>query len=262
MAIVEDVLDGVRPTFAVAVLSIVFLYTFIIRPLYFAPLSHVPGPSWCKISWYYLAYFDVRLERNSKIAEWHQKYGPIICIRQGAMSFSDPLLMREIYGTTGKYSKSDFFDHFIAYGARPLFAIVPYWEHQRKRSLISSFYHKSSVNKPARELSVRKQVRKLLQQIELRFQAKSGPETMHVYPMFTCFAFDNISRLLYGPRHCSHTIQNEYEERQLLPKMKLAQLWGPLKYNFPLAVKASFLTRRVLSDEFEDSLTAEDDLAM
>ena len=154
MAIADDFVESFKPSTTV-LLVFLFVYTFFVYPLFFAPLSHVPGPVGCKLSWYYLAYFDVRLKRNDQIAEWHKKYGPVICIRPREVSLSSSVLMREIYGTKGKYTKSNFFDHFMAYGARALFSIGPHWEHQQKRMLISKFYHRTAINKPVIQLSVR-----------------------------------------------------------------------------------------------------------
>ena len=169
--------------------------------------------------------------------------------------------MREIYGTKGKYTKSNFFDHFMTYGAKALFSIGPYWEHQQKRMLISTFYHRTTINKPVVELSVRERMHQLFDQINLRLQAEADNRTVTMYPIFNCFAFDNISRLLYGPRHCAHTIENDCQERQLLLQMKQAQLWSPLKFNFPVIVSTSRFTKRFLADGFKASLSAEHDLA-
>lgn len=260
MAIVDDFLDCLKPSIT-AILVFVLLYAFLIYPLFFAPLSHVPGPIGCKLSWYYIAWFDVRLTRNDQIAEWHKKYGPVICIRPGEVSLSSPLLMRDIYGTKGKYTKSNFFDHFMTYGAKSLFSIGPYWEHQQKRMLISTFYHRTTINKPVVELSVRERMHQLFDQINLRLQAKAVNRTIMMYPIFNCFAFDNISRLLYGPRHCAYTIENDCQERQLLLQMKQAQLWSPLKFNFPFIVSTSRFTKQFFADGFRASLTAEHDLA-
>lgn len=260
MAIVDDFLSCLKPS-VTAILVLVLLYAFLIYPLFFSPLSHVPGPIGCKLSWYYIAWFDVRLTRNDQIAEWHKKYGPVICIRPGEVSLSSPPLMRDIYGTKGKYTKSTFFDHFITYGARALFSIGPYWEHQQKRMLISTFYHRTTINKPVVELSVRERMHRLFEQINLRLQDKADNRTIMMYPIFNCFAFDNISRLLYGPRHGAYTIENDCQERQLLLQMKQAQLWSPLKFNFPVLVSASPLTKRFFADGFRASLTAEHDLA-
>ena len=260
MATVDDIFGCLKPSIAV-ILVFIFLYAFLVHPLFFAPLSHVPGPVGSKLSWYYLAYFDVRLTRNDQIAEWHKKFGPVICIRPGEVSLSDPFLMREIYGTKGKYTKSNFFDNFMTYGAKALFSIGPYWEHQQKRMLISTFYHRTTINKPVVELSVRERMHQLFDQIDLRLQAKPDDRTMMIYPIFNCFAFDNISRLLYGPRYYAYTIENDCRERQLLLSIKQAQLWSPLKFNFPIIVSASYLPNRFLPDRFRASLSAEHDLA-
>lgn len=260
MAIINDIFDSFKPA-VLAVSVLLCIYTFVVYPLVFAPLSHVPGPVWCKLSWYYIAYFDVRLQRNDKIAQWHKKYGPVVCIRPGEVSLSSPLLMREIYGTKGKYTKSRFFDHFMAYGARALFSIGPYWEHQHKRMLISTFYHKTAIQQPAVELFMRERMHQLLYDVDKRLQAGTNIGTIAMYLIFNCFAFDNISRLLYGPRHCTYTIENDCRERQLLLQMKQAQLWSPLKFNFPVIFSTSGFTKRILPAGFEASLRAEDDLA-
>ncbi|KAL8783606.1 MAG: hypothetical protein Q9195_009340 [Heterodermia aff. obscurata] len=256
MAIIEDLFDSFKPAIT-AVCVFVLIYVALIHPIFFAPLAHVPGPIGCKLSWYYIALFDVKLTRNDRIAEWHKKYGPVICIRPGEVSLSDPLLMREIYGTKGKYTKSRFFDHFMAYGARALFSIGPYWEHQQKRMLISTFYHRTSIQKPVVELFVRERMQQFFHQINM-LQTKT--DTVKMYPIFNCFAFDNITRLLYGPRHCAYTLESDCRERQLLLQMKQAQLWSPVKFNFPI-VNGSRIAKRLLGDDFKASLSAEDDLA-
>ena len=260
MAIIEDLFDSFKPAIT-AVCVFILIYVAFVHPLFFAPLAHVPGPIGCKLSWYYIAFFDVQLTRNDRIAEWHKKYGPVICIRPGEVSFSDPLLMRDIYGTKGKYTKSRFFDHFIAYGARALFSIGPYWEHQQKRMLISTFYHRTSIQKPVVELFVRERMHQLFHQINMKLQTKADTKSIKMYPIFNCFAFDNITRLLYGPRHCAYTLENDCRERHLLLQMKQAQLWSPLKFNFPIVVNGLHFTKRLLPDGFNASLCAEDDLA-
>ena len=260
-------LGGFRATtgFVESVLVGAFLcpliYWFIIWPMYFAPLCHVPGPIWCKLSWYYPAYFDAQLRRNDKIVEWHRKYGPIICIRPDSVSIADPILMRELYSTSGKCAKSAFFDNFITYGARALYTTLPYWEHRQKRSLITSFYHKTRMYQPAIEKPMRQRMYKLFGQIEKGIPTDADHATLDIYPMFNCFAFDNVTSLLFGPRHCSHTIETDCEERPMLIGLKQFQVWGPLKFNFPLVARLPLLTKHILPQEFHDSLTADGRLA-
>ena len=149
----------------------------------------------------------------------------------------------------------------MAYGARALFSIGPHWEHQQKRMLISKFYHRTAINKPVIQLSVRERMRQLFYQIDLTLQAKPNTKTIVMYPILNCFAFDNITRLFYGPRRCAYTIENDRQERQLLLQMKQAQLWGPLKFNFPIVVSASLFHKWFFWDGFRASLSAERDLA-
>ncbi|EEP79350.1 predicted protein [Uncinocarpus reesii 1704] len=205
-----------------------------------ASILHVPGPPLGKISWYYIAWYDFWLRRNDKIAQWHLRYGPVICFRPGEVSFASSGLMREIYGTAGKYTKSELFENFMVYGQKPLFSIGPYWEHRKKRMLISSFYHKTSITRPVMEKWLRQNIMKLVAQIERAIVQQHGNEDkapakamLDAYPLFNCFAFDNITHVLFGSKYGAKTIANDCPERKILLGIKQAQMWGPFKFNFP-----------------------------
>ena len=218
------------------VLSAIFLYFYIIYPLFYSPLSQVPGPPLCKLSWYYISYFDLLLQRNDKIQEWHEKYGPIVCIRPEEVSFSSPAFMREIYGISGKYSKSNYFDNFIAYGERAVFSVGPYHTHRHKRALISNFYQFTSLYKFGVEASMQERVHAFLNKMD---HAMLSSPYLDIYPMISHYVFDNITCLLYGHRHGTSTIENDHEERQILSGLKKIQLWGPFQYTFPLIYKSA-----------------------
>lgn len=178
-----------------------------------------------------LSYYDVMLKRNEKILEWHEKSGPIVCIRPTEVSFASPNLMKEIYGVSGKYAKSEFFDQFVTYGERAVFSIRPSRIHKRKRMAIASFFSKTSISNPIVEDSLRERIEALIKQMDtILIQTPS----VDIYPMLNYFAFDNITRLLYGHRHCSYTIDSDYCERNILSGLKQAQLWGPFHFNHPL----------------------------
>jgi cytochrome P450 len=260
---------------AFLVSSILCIY-FFIYPLYFGPFSHIPGPRLGKISWYYIAWYDLQLRRNEKIAKWHQEYGPIVCFRPGEVSISDPVVVREVYGTAGKYTKSDLFDSFMVYGERPIFATGPHWEHRKKRMSVSSFYHKTTISRPIIESFMRENARKVVGQIEKQIREdpgnQAGPATITIdaYPLFNCFAFDNITRLLFGSEYGSKTIENDCREREILVGLKQAQMWGPLKYNFSWIVSFAATLLSILPKSASDllipktlqlCLTSEDELA-
>ena len=230
--------DPVGLTVCLVIPLIAFLYHFIIAPMASGPLSHVPGPALCKLSRYYLSYFNISLQRTNKIYEWHTRYGAVVCIGPREVSLATPFLMREIYGNSGRYAKSKFFDHFVAYGERALFAIRPYAAHRQRRKLIASFYH--NVNEPSVEAFINERVNAIISQID----RKQDKISLDVYPLASHFAFDNISRLLYGKSHCSHVIEIDGKERRILAGLKKAQLWGPFQVDFPGPYG---LVRRLLS---------------
>ncbi|KAI1965949.1 hypothetical protein LOZ58_000850 [Ophidiomyces ophidiicola] len=256
---------------------LVFAYIFVARPLYLGPYSQIPGPKFGKLSWYYIAWYDFWLRRNDKIAEWHRKYGPIICFRPGEISFASPELMREIYGTTGKYTKSKLFENFMVYGERPLFSIGPYREHRKKRMLISSFYHKTSITKSTTEKFLRENILKLAAQINIAIEQQSGridtgckKAILDAYPLFNCFAFDNITHILFGSKYGAKTIENQCFERKILLGIKQAQMWGPFKFNFPfiawvaskaLQILPTQIASQILPDTLRLCLKSEDEMA-
>ena len=226
-----------------------------IARILYGPLSQVPGPIWCKLSGYYISYFNIKLERTGKIHEWHLKYGPVICIAPGEVSVATPSLMREIYGGSSRYAKSRFFDHFTAYGEAALFATRDCAAHRQKRKALSSFYH--NVNKPSVESFIRERICAFLTAIETHAEAGSS---IDIYPIASYFAFDNICRLLYGQRHSPYTIEGDNKERRILNGLKYAQLWGPAEFEFPGIYP---LVRKLLRlTNLEPSfLKAEEDLA-
>jgi hypothetical protein len=224
----------------IGVVTAIWLILFVIYPLYFGPYSHVPGPKPCKISRYYILWYDVMLKRNDMIAKWHEKYGPIVCFAPGEVSFSGAEQMREIYGTSGKYTKGNFFENFKAYGELPIFGIGPYWAHRKKRMLIASFYHKSTITRPLIEELLRPSLGKMLTIVDRELSrsgtadsSKSG--LVDLYPLFNCFAFDNITTIVFGSRYGSKTLDHvDCPARRILVGIKQAQMWGPVKFNFSI----------------------------
>jgi hypothetical protein len=109
---------------------------------------------------------------------------------------------------------------------------------------------------------MRQRMFRLFDQIKTRLPADIGQATLDIYPMFNCFAFDNLTSLLYGSQHSSHTIETECDERTMLLGLKQFQVWGPLKFNFPPVAELPLLTKYMLPQEFHDSLKADGGLAM
>ena len=165
--------------------------------------------------------------------------------------------MREIYGTSGKYTKSNFFDHFVVYGERSIFTLKEYWEHQQKRGLMAGFWSKSSIMKGEVQEGIKERVRAFLKVIEE--SVRDGGGEVNVYALNNCFAFDVVTRIVYGKKHGARTIEGECRERSILLGLKQSQVWGPLKFNFPWFPNWR-LANSFLPKTFTEGQTADKDL--
>ncbi|KAJ5179370.1 cytochrome p450 domain-containing protein [Penicillium capsulatum] len=213
-------------------LALLIAYHYLIAPVLHGHLSHIPGPWLAKITTLQLGWYDLRLVRNDQIYEWHKKYGPIICIGPNEVSVSSLEDTQQVYSSTTRWEKSDYFDHFMGYGERAVFATKPYSEHRARRKLIASFYQASNTfSKPEVESRVRE-----------RAQAVLG--------LAACYAWDNITQLVFGPGFGTKAIEGEGPEKKFLQDLKSLQLWGPFGGQFPLLYKVIVTILTTLTQQY------------
>ncbi|CAG9988548.1 unnamed protein product [Clonostachys byssicola] len=226
----------------VLALSLTFIAGNVIYALFLSPYRNIPGPRLCKITRYWAIYQDLRLRRISKIHEWHCKYGDVVLIAPGEVSFSSPAPTRDIYGCSGRHPKSSYFDNLTFYGQRPIFCVLGVGEHRQMCKRTFAFYQPSSIYKPAVLQPLRTNVSKIVDRLKRDMEAR-----LTVDAMFYCnlYSLDNITRLAYGPELCAHSIDDENcEERAILAGWKEVEVWNNLAYIVPTVHK---ITRAVLS---------------
>ncbi|KFY96217.1 hypothetical protein V500_02547 [Pseudogymnoascus sp. VKM F-4518 (FW-2643)] len=181
-----------------------------------------------------MAFYDLRLRRNDQIYEWHQRYGPVVCIAPNEVSVATLEATREVYGSTSRWAKSSYFDNFMGYNERSIFATRPCKEHRERRKLTSAFYHASTVYKrPEIEARIGDRVQAVLHQIRLGQNDIETSSEADVYSLTDRFALDNITHLVLGPSHCTQAVERPCEERQMLQELKYLQLWGQFRLRFP-----------------------------
>ena len=208
---------------------VMFLFLAYGWPLYTlrGRLGHVPGPWLSKVSNLNLAFYDLLCRRNEQILEWHRHYGPVVCIGPNEVSVASLEGTKEIYGATHRWAKSGYFDNFMGYNMRSVFATKPYEEHRAKRSLTSAFYQASTIYKiPEIEQRVQERSQAVLGRIQ------SGQE-VDVYSLTDWYALDNITYLVLGPNHCTHSVERACPERDLLMELKYLQFLGPFRSRCP-----------------------------
>ncbi|KAK1704020.1 uncharacterized protein CLUP02_02304 [Colletotrichum lupini] len=197
-----------------------------------AKYRHIPGPWPCRISHHYVALFELIRQRPQAIAKWHRKYGPFVLIAPGEVSISDVAAMRDLYSSSKRNPKSDYFDHFIYHGERSIFAEKPYEEHKAKRGLSSAFYQATSIYKSEIQQPLRQKALGVRETLERHSKLE---QIIDVFPVINHYAWDNITALVYGPRHCSHAVQGDYTDRDILARLKNTEMWNSLKFNLPFA---------------------------
>ncbi|KAK2052047.1 cytochrome P450 family protein [Colletotrichum caudatum] len=226
--------------------------------LCFSPYHHIPGPWICKITSLYTKYHDVRLQRTHRIHEWHNKYGPVVLVAPAEVSFSGPSATRQIYGASGRHPKSRYFDNFLSYGGeRATFNTLDYHDHRERRRLSFAFFQATTIYTPAFIDPVRSRARAFVQQVSNDIRITP---TVDLFSRINCFAFDNVTRLLFGSGHSTATIETpSCPEKSMLEGLKDCEMWNTLLFNFPWAHR---LARAVLSRVRRNPhfLSAEDDL--
>ena len=213
---------------------VLFLLANTIYAFRFSPLRHVPGPILAKVTSLWVKAHDVRLQRNRKIHELHQKYGDIVVIAPGQVSVSSLSCAREIYSISGRHPKSTYFDHFSVYGCRSIFTTRGCREHQRMRKRTFQLYQPKSIYRPSITGSIRTLARATIHQMRAGMGAHLKEATVDVLPYCNRFAFDNSTRLALGPHHCSHVMKGSPLESWMLDGWEESELWDNMAVNLPL----------------------------
>jgi len=223
------------------VIPAVFLSVRLLHRLLYGRLRHVPGPWHSQISSVFLAFYELSYRRSDKILQWHRTYGPVVRIAPNEISVATLQDTKQTYGSRCRWAKSSYFDYFMGYNARSVFATKPYEEHGAKRKLTSLFYQASTIYKlPELEQHIQERSLAVLHQVQ------QGRE-IDVYSLTDWYALDNITFLVLGPHHCTRSVDGDCLERRLLMDLKYHQFLGPLRVRFPRVCNYMFRLPALLS---------------
>lgn len=167
------------------------VYSLIIYPLYFAPLSKVPGPKISAITEWWILYKTWNEERIRLVHRLHEEYGPIVRLSPREISVSDPEHIKTIY--TGNYDKSTFYGQFGAFNRLNTFSSLTKTAHIKRRKLLNQFYSKSSICSPSIESRTQKRISDTMSYI-----VQNRSPTVEVYNLFHALAMDTVTNFLLG----------------------------------------------------------------
>ncbi|KAF5638070.1 formaldehyde dehydrogenase [Fusarium sp. NRRL 52700] len=207
-------------------------------------LRHVSGPWYCKVSRIPLSAYEILCRRNEIVLDLHKKYGPVVQIAPNEVSVANFEATKQIYGTKDRWAKSDYFDHFMCYGKRSVFATKPYEDHRMRRKYMSSFYQAKAIYKlPEIEEHVKFCALSVLDQV------RNGQE-IDAFSLASWYASDNITFLVFGSNHRTHAVDQACIERVILG-LKYQQFIGPSRYRCPWLYDCAVIVLQKVSSHFQ-----------
>lgn len=179
----------------VTVVIIVLLHYFVIHPLFFSPLSKLPGPLHLKLSKWFILNKARTESRNVYLQKLHEKYGDVVQIGPNEVAFNSLEYMKQIYmGNFPKEFKSNgigFYAQFGNFGSKNLFSTGDSQVHLEKKRNIAKVYSKTNVLQSGDY--IKQKVEQLWAPLDARLQ-----HPVNVYPMFLALAMDVVSGFEYG----------------------------------------------------------------
>lgn len=136
----------------------------------------------------------------------HKRYGPVVRTAPNELLFSDPKLIKKIYGFTASYLKTPFYTGFDDYGEPVLFTLRDRALHRDRKKLMAHAFTESTIMQA--EGLVVDQINMFLGKVD-----EHTTTPMDVYMWFRCLTLDIVSSLFLGEPFGSLEKQNhEYME--------------------------------------------------
>ncbi|KAF7952899.1 hypothetical protein EAE96_006122 [Botrytis aclada] len=164
--------------------------------LYLHPLSKFPGPILPAVTLWTEFYHECIQSGQYflKIAQWHEKYGPIIRIGPNEIHINDPDYYNTIFSYNGVRNKDPF---YTAQFNTPDtgFGAEDHYIHRMRRSALSPFFSKASIDRLSPMLT--SMVEKLSSRLE-EFRNTNQPLVIRL--PFQCYTADIVT--LYATNRC------------------------------------------------------------
>ncbi|KAI0146309.1 putative cytochrome P450 [Xylariaceae sp. FL1272] len=189
-------------SYLISLLAIKVLGTWVysvIYNLYFHPLSRFPGPKYAAVSHVPYSYWFLGGSQPYKLLELHRKYGPVVRLAPGELSFNSAQSWKDIYGFRQNHKtfvKSEFYDggSFAARGVHSIVSERDPGVHGKMRRLLAHAFSNTSLYE--QEETIAKTIDRLIQVIEEK-GANSGA-SVNIGKEFELMAFDIIGDLAFG----------------------------------------------------------------
>ncbi|RMZ73054.1 glycosyl hydrolase family 3 N terminal domain-containing [Pyrenophora seminiperda CCB06] len=194
--LVESSTQAERRTMLERALLIATLHHYILHPLFFHPLSRIPGTKLYALTKWRLAWDDWTGQWTRIIHALHLTYGPAVRIGPNEVHFNSLSALRTVYGTGSGFERTSFYAMFSVYGKGNMFTFSSGAEHAKRKRLLSRSYSKSGLSTHHHaEAIVLKKIKDFL---ELVSNTGKGKESLEIFAALHYYAIDVITTFLYG----------------------------------------------------------------
>ncbi|KAI1078502.1 cytochrome P450 [Whalleya microplaca] len=166
----------------------------------FSPLKQYPGPLLAGFTNLWRIYLATTAEFGPRMKKLHEKYGPVVRIGPNLLDLDIPELIKVIYGTDGKWVKSDFYkitssviDGKITYN---MFSETDIVQHARFKRPVVRHYSLGSVL--AVEPIMDQVIADFCKHLETRFIAQD--KSFDLGSWLTYYAWDFVSAVTFSKR--------------------------------------------------------------
>ncbi|KAI0110717.1 cytochrome P450 [Nemania sp. FL0031] len=180
----------------IAVTIVLYLTSLAVYRLFLHPLARFPGPKLAAVTRYVEAYYDLvqNGQYTFKIAEMHEKYGPIIRISPHELHVNDPSFFETLYSRDGRWDKYDW--SYDAFGAElSTICALDHYVHRRRRAPLGTFLSKGNVSN--KQDIVSRLVSKLCRRLDDFAESNHGAR-LKLSPAISSFTRDVATEFLFG----------------------------------------------------------------
>ncbi|MCJ1432263.1 hypothetical protein MMC27_001619 [Xylographa pallens] len=191
----SDILSSHKLSVLVVSFLVYLIYEVVYR-LYFSPISRFPGPRLAAASFWYEFYYDIVLggRYTWKIAELHEKYGPVVRINPYELHINDPEFYDEIYVGPTKGKTDKWFWSARMFGIKhSSLTTLPHDLHRGRRAAYAQYFSKQNIRRL--EPVIRSRVEKLCSRFK---EAQKGGEPVNVRNAYSALTTDIISDYCFG----------------------------------------------------------------
>lgn len=200
------------------------IYQWVIYPIFLSPLSKIPNAHWsAPISRLWILSYR-RVEQDTPtVHAAHQRLGPIVRIAPNEVSVNSvDGGIRTIY--SGGYQKGDWYQNiFCNYGVEPMFAMPDHGPHSKRKRMVSNIYAKSTLQTNPSMHAITDKVLNERFIPRLRNMARSQPQGVEFYYIFSAIATDFVSAYVFGLKNSSNYIQQPETGRSFFRDFKSRQ---------------------------------------